>query len=384
MFILRKARFRAPIHGNLKSTVYFLLLLLGPLAWATACKGQAPNAQASLADARDSKPVKDTSHFLRYTSGIRSILEDREGNFWFGSHNEGAARFDGQTITYFTVADGLSHNQVRSLIEGPDGTIWFECGAGISYFDGQRIQTVTGRDFNSPDRWANSPDARWFKGDEEIGYSRSEGRPGTFRLDGGRLIFQAFPVEVRPGEENLYSVSTPAVQGKEGRVWFGTYGAVIGYDGHDFTVIDDARLGLTDRTGHLHVRALFEDSRGDLWIGNNGLGVMRWRRDTMEDFSRQHGLVHFASKRNGGKSPPGTLEHVFSIGEDSEGNIWFGDRDTGVWKFDGLSMTNYTQADGLTTSHVWAIYRTRQDELWVLLADGSICRFNGTSFDKVF
>lgn len=328
--------------------------------------------------------VVDTSHHLRFTSGVRSIIEDREGNFWFGSHNEGAARFDGKAMTYFTVDDGLSHNQVRNLVEGPDGTIWFECGEGISYSDGRKMRTVTKRDYSAPDKWVTSPDARWFKGDEETGYNRSEGRPGTYRLDGDRLVFQAFPVEMRAGEEFQYSVSTPAVQGKDGTAWFGTYGAVIGYDGQDFTVIDDARLGLTDLTGHLHVRSLFVDSRGDLWIGNNGIGVLRRKGDSIEPFSRQQGLIHFASTLSGGKSPPGTLEHVFAIGEDSEGNMWFGDRDTGAWKFDGKSMTNYTEANGLTASHVWAIYRDRQGELLLGMADGSVCRFNGKSFDKIF
>jgi len=350
-----------------------------------ACKDIEPNGQAGQAGSMDARPAKDTSHYLRFSSGVRAILEDREGNIWFGSHNEGAARFDGKTMTYFTVDDGLSHNQVRNLVEGPDGTVWFECGAGISYFDGQRMQTLTGRDFSSPDRWAISPDARWFKGDEHIGFNSAEDRPGTYRLDGDRLVFQVFPVELRPGEENLYSVSTAAVRGKDGSIWFGTYGAVIGYDGQDFTVIDDARLGFTDLTGHLHVRALFEDSRGDLWIGNNGIGVLRMKGDSIENFSRQQSLIHFASKLSGGsKSPPGTLEHVFAIGEDSEGNMWFADRDTGAWKFDGKSMTNYTEADGLTVSHVWAIYRNRQGEIWFGLADGSVCRFNGTSFDRIF
>ena len=356
-------------------------MLVGPMA----CKGTEPNGPGNLASPMSGSPRKDTSHYLRFTSGVRAILEDREGNFWFGSHNEGAARFDGEALTYFTVADGLSHNQVRNLIEGPDGTIWFECGAGISYFDGHRMQTVTERDFSSADRWTNYPDARWFKGEYENGYSPSEGRPGVYRLDGDRLVFQAFPFAVRTGEEFQHSVSTAAVQGGDGKVWFSTYGAVIGYDGQDVTVIDDKQLGLTDLTGHLHVRALFEDSQGNLWIGNNGIGVLRWKGDSIEHFSRRQGLVHFGSKLSGGgKSPPGTLEHVFAIGEDSKGNIWFGDRDTGAWKFDGTSMTNYTQADGLTTSHVWVIYRDRHDGLWLGLADGSVCRYNGTSFDKIF
>lgn len=42
-------------------------------------------------------------------------------------------------------------------------------------------------------------------------------------------------------------------------------------------------------------------------------------------------------------SLPGTLEQVFTIEEDRQGNIWFGDRDAGIWKYDGENMLNYTR-----------------------------------------
>ncbi|MFD2200919.1 two-component regulator propeller domain-containing protein [Shivajiella indica] len=36
------------------------------------------------------------------------------------------------------------------------------------------------------------------------------------------------------------------------------------------------------------------------------------------------------------------LQAVFAMEEDSEGNIWFGDRDSGAWKYGGITLTNYT------------------------------------------
>ena len=50
---------------------------------------------------------------LRFAT-VRSILEDSKGNYWFGSWEEGVCRFDGKSLTYFTVNDGLSDNQIRS------------------------------------------------------------------------------------------------------------------------------------------------------------------------------------------------------------------------------------------------------------------------------
>lgn len=67
---------------------------------------------------------------------------------------------------------------------------------------------------------------------------------------------------------------------------------------------------------------------GRIWIGNNGIGVLLKEGETTINFSEKNNLIHPTSTRRGNKSKPGTLENVFAIEEDSEGNIWFGDRDT--------------------------------------------------------
>ena len=76
----------------------------------------------------------------------------------------------------------------------------------------------------------------------------------------------------------------------------------------------------------------------------------------INNFSEKNNLIHPTSTRRGDKSQTGTLEHVFAIEEDSQGNIWFGDRDTGAWKYDGETMTNYIIDNKLSTPMIWTIY----------------------------
>ena len=342
--------------------------------------------------------TKDTSLFLKFPSGIRAILEDDNGNIWFASHQEGVCLFDGKKLTYFTTEDGLSDNQVTSIFKDSTGVIWFEGGKGISSYNGQKIITHFEKDYSSKHAWQSGKNDIWFKGDEGVGYDLYEGEPGVYRYDGHQLIYHVFPVTSKKGEEFAFSVSTPFVKGKNEMVWFGTYSGVYGYDGKSlpnfllpngqdkaaFTIINNKSLGFNEETG-LHVRSIFEDSKGNLWIGNNGIGVLLSNGDTIINFSERENLISENSGRSGGfRSPPGTLEHVFSIGEDTNGNMWFGDRDTGAWRYDGTSMKNYTKQDGLTTTHIWQIYNTKDGELWFAMADGNVLKFNGESFDRVF
>ncbi len=322
----------------------------------------------------------DANAQLRYTSGIRSIFEDSKGRFWFGSHQEGVCMFDGSAFIYYTVSDGLSDNQVRTIQEDAAGVMWFGTGDGITSFDGKEFTIRTATNAGIPaitpgDSGHNQGGDLWFPGDSRM--RAGAAGQGAYRYDGRSLSYLAFPVPHGAAGNNLFLVTSIA-KGRGGTVWFGTYPGVFRYDGRFFTAINDKTLGIVSESERLHVRSLFEDSRGNLWIGNNGIGVLLYDGQTVTNFTEQHGLSISE------KGPSGSLGRVFSIAEDAAGSIWFGTRDNGAWRYDGAALTNFTIEDGLTSPMVWAIYRDKRDALWFGMGDGSVCRFNGKSFDRIY
>ncbi len=221
---------------------------------------------------------------LKYTTGVRSILEDSKGNIWFGSYNEGVCLLHNGELQYFTTENGLSNNQVRSIYEDKNGIIWFECGVGLSNYDGQKITVYKERNYDSIKEWKLMDSDLWFKGDETVGYNKLEKYSGVYQYDGKNLSYRTFPVKTKSGQENYYSISTNFVRSKNGAVWFGTYGALIGYNGSDFKIINDSCLGLNG-TEHVHIRSIMEDSKGNLWISNNGIGVLKYDGKKVNDGS---------------------------------------------------------------------------------------------------
>jgi len=315
---------------------------------------------------------------LKYTSGVRSILEDTKGNIWFGSYNEGVCLLHNGELQYFTTENGLSNNQVRNIYEDKNGIIWFECGRGLSTYDGKKITIYKERNYNSKNEWKLNDSDLWFKGDETEGYTKLEGNSGVYQYDGQKLSYRTFPVTPKSGNNSTYSISTAFVKPKNGTVWFGSYGAVIGYNGSDFKIIDNEYLGFTEKTGSLHIRSIMEDSKGNLWIGNNGIGVLKYDGKETVNFTAEQKLKKENTKGN-------SLERVFSIGEDTAGNIWFGTVEFGVWRYDGNSVKNFTADDGLESKHIWIIYKSKQGELWVGGANPSgVYRFNGNSFERKY
>lgn len=75
---------------------------------------------------------------------------------------------------------------------------------------------------------------------------------------------------------------------------------------------------------------------------------------------------------------------VRSILEDKKGNIWFGDRDTGAWKYDGKSMTNYIIDDKLKSQMINDIYQNKNEHLLFGMVDGGVYIFNENSFERKY
>ena len=313
------------------------------------------------------------SDTLKFTSGIRAIFQDSEGNYWFGSLNEGVSYYNGNSFEYFTTNEGLSDNQIRSIEEDKNGKIWFGTAKGVSVYYKGKVTNYSTK--------SNEPKYKWNETNGDLWFNAGE-KDGINRFDEINMNYLIFPKPKNENPDNSYGV-TDVSKDNDGKVWIATYAALFNYDGKMVNIFDHKNLKLKDNE-LLHIRSVLADSKGRIWIGNNGIGVLLMDGNAVINFSEKHHLIHPTSTRRGDKSEAGTLEHVFAIEEDSEGNIWFGDRDTGAWKFDGKTMTNHTISNKLSTPMIWTIYKDKNNSLLFGLADGNIFKFNGKTFEKQF
>lgn len=79
-----------------------------------------------------------------------------------------------------------------------------------------------------------------------------------------------------------------------------------------------------------YVVEAFEDSKGNLWFGTMEYGAARYDGKTLTYFTEKDGLC--------GNTIP-------SFAEDKEGNLWFGSH-TGVCKYNGANFTRYRDGEG--------------------------------------
>lgn len=315
------------------------------------------------------------SDSLRFSSGITAIFQDQKGNYWLGSHQEGLASYDGQTFTYFTEKNGLLDNQIQSIQEDDQGIIWIATTNGISRLKDKKITSLAIQEICQDQRkWEMTKQDLWFP---------AGNNPGVVRFDGQALTYLPFPNLMVTNPNNVYFV-TSISRGANHRIWIGTYAGVFGFNGTTIIPINDQSLGFQKPGEYLHVRSVLEDQQGRLWIGNNGIGTLLHQANSTINFSEQMGLIHPASTRMGDLSPAGTLEHVFVIAEDHLGNIWFSDRDTGLWRYDGNTMTIFSEKHGFPKQFILSIYQDDHDLLWFGSSEGKVFNFDGNQFYQPF
>lgn len=69
---------------------------------------------------------------------VRTIFQDKKGNFWFGT-NGGAYIYDGKTLNTICKKDGLITDFVHQIIEDSKGNYWISTSKGIFEYDGRSL-----------------------------------------------------------------------------------------------------------------------------------------------------------------------------------------------------------------------------------------------------
>lgn len=118
------------------------------------------------------------------------------------------------------------------------------------------------------------------------------------------------------------------------------------------------------------IYSLYEDSKGNVWVGTSlaGVAVLEKGASKFISYNKNSGLAS---------------DVVYSITEDKEGSIWFGTKE-GACKFiqNTKQFRSFTTADGLGGNHVYRIFKDSKGLIWFGALGGSLSVFDGVSFKK--
>ena len=201
------------------------------------------------------------------------IYEDKAGIIWFGTGG-GVSRYDGESFQNFTTKEGLSNNDLTTIMEDKTGKLWFGTRGEPCFYNGKTFTVLKNKDgkaFNNV--WSIIEDKKgsiWF-GDVD----------GLWRYDGRTFT----KVSQRVG----YGI----IEDKKGNIW--TSGSITPYDGPVWALSRYDAKSLYDKMptvaeiksgGRMDFLGILEANDGSIWFGALN-GVYRYDGKTITDFRRK-------------------------------------------------------------------------------------------------
>lgn len=339
---------------------FLTILFFGP-----ACNG--PDKSGLLKE--HPKLIKTIGN-PRY-GNVQCSLQDKAGNLWFGTTENGLYKYDGKSFHRFLATDGLNSNNIYSIIEDNDGKIWIGTAAGLCFYDGKsftKIQIPLPKNLppNTNPHYRNS---HWV-------YSIMQARSGKlwFSTIDGVYIYdgKSFTPFIIDAAANSFLTSNDKaeriVEDKAGNIWFGsrTNEGVYRYDGKSTTNLKLEKLFQDGPKPKAHNWGWpqLQDRNGNIWFSNWG-GAYRYDGKSFTSFTKKDGL-------------PGGVTRII---EDKKGNLWFGgDAGAGLSRYDGKSFTRFTTKDGLINNSIWSILEDKTGNIWVGTRETGLSLFDGNRF----
>jgi ligand-binding sensor domain-containing protein len=361
--------------------IFLTILIVG-----TACNG--PVKKGPVKEKEHPKLIKTIGN-PRY-GNVQCSLQDKAGNLWFGTTENGLYKYDGKSFRRFLVTDGLNSNNIFCMLEDKDGKIWIGTPEGLCLYDGKSFAKIEIplRKNLPPNKNQNERNSRHWV------FSIMQAKSGKlwFATVDGVYIYDGksfTPFIIDEGAMGYMSTNNNAehiLEDKAGNIWFGGRGTkgVYRYDGKSVINVQLKELSTfrsdSIRTGHNWAWPQLQDKNGNIWFSNWG-GVYRYDPSAYFD-SAQH-----KSLRTGSKSftsftkKDGLPGGVTRIIEDKKGNLWFGgDAGAGLSRYDGKSFTSFTTKDGLLNNSIWSILEDKTGNIWVGTRETGLYLYDGKIF----
>lgn len=262
----------------------------------------------------------------------RRILQDLNGNYWFGTSGGGVCHFLGKQFTYFDERSGLGGNFIYSIFRDSKGQLWVgNSQKGISL-----IYSDTVAQFNASNGFANVKVKSIAEDKQGKIWLGTDGN-GVFVLENG---------EFNEIEELKRTYIKQIRADKSGNVWIATAGnglIKISSTARNYVV---EKWTTTEGLLSNRLTCLQFDNSNDLWYGteNDGIACLSFRKKRKENITSAQGLPS---------------NQIRSLVFDKQGKLWVGTAGAGICSitFDKYK-TNIRQintAKGLVSDNIYLL-----------------------------
>jgi len=269
-------------------------------------------------------------------------LEDREGTLWLGTSKGGLYRATPRVAEAYRVPGSPELNDIETVLEDRAGNIWFGShglfrfrnGRFDSFYRAGSLGKLVGPSRTAyPQRWENIVSALYKDRDGTLLVGTWS---GAARFDGKQMVSSGAMSQVRDRVDAI-------LRDRAGDLWIGGERGLYRIQGDRVTL-----FGAQNGLPAIHVHVIRESRTGTLWVGTTN-GLARGRNGIFSPWSGPAGL---------------SSANVTALYEDKDGVLWIGTYDTGLYRLEQEKVTHYTSASGLFNDGVFQIIEDDQGFFW--------------------
>lgn len=285
------------------------------------------------------------------TNMIRLVTQDKKGNYWIASFDNGLIKFDGKIWTSYNTANSpIPHNSIYCITFDDKNNLWLGTyGGGVAKFDGKRKWIIYNKNNSGlPDNW-------------------------------------------------IYSI----VIDKYKKVWIATFSSgLVSFDGTKWEIFNSTNSPLTAPK----VTSLFLDKDNTLWVGTSDsifqFNSGKWKTESQFGYNSKDlsaywisqgknnqinicykfgGIVFFKEKQFTffGKGNQLPFEGFYCIEEDKKGVIWATTFGQGLLRYDGSEWKTFNKKNsGLSDNMIFSVFIDKRNNKWFSTYNQGICVYN--------
>ncbi len=304
-------------------------------------------------------------------NSIWELFIDKNDRIWLGYFNSGIAVSD-KLYDKFKDLKSLPNNKnsltipsVSSVIKGKSGNLWISTdGGGIDVYNPKTSKVIhINKKSNAVYSGLNSDYIVNLFLDSQNNLWVASWDKGIFLLKSGSKHFINFNKKSTPKEFNINTVRSFSEDSK-GNIWIAAYfEGLYSYNltTHKFKKHDSEEF-LKHQSLNNKLMKVFVSSDDIIWVGT-AYGLFKIKEVGNEKFE----IISFSKrmqKEYGGFSD---VNHILSIFESSDKEIWIGTRGAGLCKYNSSkdSFTWYNRSKGLEEENISAIIEDNDKNIWV-------------------
>ena len=314
------------------------------------------------------------------SNAVSAVYEDREGVLWVGTQQGGGLnRFDYATerFSHYTSdpqnPQTLSHSDIYTIYEAPDGQFWIGTGSGLSRFD-RDSGTVTRYHHDRKDAQSLARKKVYAIYQEENGALWVGTDKGLHVYRGGEDALTLYQTDPKDPESISHYEIWSIYQDTTGVIWIGTKGGLNRFVPETGKFVRHLRNPREPgNLSHSFVRTIYEDGAGRFWVGTSGGGLNLFDREAER-------FLPFMTDPNTATSLSGNL--VTCLYEDEAGVLWIGTEGEGVNLYDRykIKFRHYLHdprnENSLNNNYVRSIFQDSHGSFWIGTYGGGLNNFD--------